>query len=233
MAQAVIEACGLGKNFGAMPVLRSVDLRVEAGGAAIVTGVNGAGKSTLIRLLAALSEPSAGRAMLFGEEARSLSAEKRRRLGLVTHQSFLYRELTARENLEFYGSLYGMRSARSAADRWLERVGLVAAADERVRGLSRGMEQRLSLARAMIADPDVLLMDEPFAGLDSQGVSIGVDLIKEAVARGCAVLITAHGPAGIEGLESQRLELNRGRLAVVKQETRTGRLRSLFGGSGA
>ena len=230
MPSAIIEARELGRNFGATPVLRAVDLRLERGGGAIVTGINGAGKSTLLKLLAGIAAPSGGHALLFGMEANRLPAADRRRIGLMTHQSFLYPNLTARENLEFYASLYELRSPGDAAERWLDRVGLAAAADERVRALSRGMEQRLSAARAMLHEPDALLMDEPFAGLDGSGVSIVAALIEEAIARKCAVLITAHGAPTIEGVDLERFELDRGRLIVPKPETRTGRLRSLLGG---
>ncbi len=218
MAQAIIEARGLGKNFGATPVLRAVGLKLEPGRGAIVSGINGAGKSTLLKLLAGLSAPSFGQAMLFGEESSRLPPDKRRRLGVMTHQSFLYPNLSARENLEFYASLYDVESPPIAAERWVERVGLAVAADERVRALSRGMEQRLSVARAMLAEPEALLMDEPFAGLDSQGVSIVAGLAKEAIERGCAVLITAHEAPGLEAMEFERLELNKGRLAPVRGE---------------
>jgi heme exporter protein A len=231
MLQAVVEARALGKNFGATPVLRAVDLKVEPTRGAIITGINGAGKSTLLKILAGLVAPSSGRAMLFGVESYRMPADYRRRLGLVTHQSFLYPNLTARENLEFYGALYEVHAPDLEADRWLDRVGLASAAGERVRALSRGMEQRLTIARALMTDPDVLLMDEPLAGLDSQGASIVAELIKEAIARRCAVLITAHGSAALEGLELERLELANGRLAAPREESRASRLRSLFGGS--
>ena|ERR1700674_1399859 len=230
MPPAIVEARRLAMNFGATPVLRAVDLHVEAGRGAIITGGNGAGKSTLLKLLAGVNSPSHGHALLFGTEARNLAAGDRRRVGLMTHQSFLYPNLTARENLEFYASLYELRSPRDAATRWLEQVGLAAAAGERVRALSRGMEQRLSAARAMIHEPDALLMDEPFAGLDSIGVSIVAALIKAAIARNAAVLMTAHGALAIEGVALERFELSRGCLAAPKPETRTGRLRSLLGG---
>jgi len=167
MTAALIEARALGKSFGPTPVLRDVNLSVEAGRGAAVVGANGAGKSTLIRLLAGLSAPSLGAAMLFGEPACSLKPALRRRVGLLSHQSFLYPNLTARENLEFYATLYGVEGVRAAAIEGLERVALGAAADARVRGFSRGMEQRLALARAMLARPDVLMLDEPFAALDA------------------------------------------------------------------
>ena len=119
--------------------------------------------------------------MLFGEPARSLKPELRRRVGLLSHQSFLYPNLTARENLEFYATLYGIEGASAAAVEWLERVALGAAADARVRGFSRGMEQRLAIARAMIARPDVLMLDEPFAALDADGAALAAALVREAM----------------------------------------------------
>ncbi len=222
MTAALIEARALGKSFGPTPILRDVSLTVEAGHGAAVIGANGAGKSTLIRLLAGLSAPSLGVAMLFGEPARSLKPELRRRVGLLSHQSFVYPNLTARENLEFYATLYGVEGAPAAAVEWLERVALGAAADARVRGFSRGMEQRLALARAMIARPDVLMLDEPFAALDADGAALAAALVREAMDRGCAVLASAHSASALEDLGFAVLTLSRGRLlraeaAAVRQ----------------
>jgi heme exporter protein A len=212
MTAALIEAGALGKSFGPTPVLRDVNLCVEAGCGTAVIGVNGAGKSTLIRLLAGLSAPSLGAALLFGEAARALRPALRRRVGLLSHQSFVYPNLTARENLEFYATLYGIEDARAAATEWLTRVALGVAADARVRGISRGMEQRLALARAMLAGPDVLILDEPFAALDPDGVALATALIGEAMARGCAVLASAHSPGAFEEIGLAIFMLNRGRL---------------------
>jgi heme exporter protein A len=212
MTAALIEARALGKSFGPVPVLRDVNVSVEAGCGAAVIGANGAGKSTLIRVLAGLSAPSRGVALLFGEPARTLMPALRRRIGLLSHQSFVYPNLTARENLEFYATLYGIEDARAAATEWLTRVALGVAADARVRGISRGMEQRLALARAMLAGPDVLILDEPFAALDPDGVALATALIGEAMARGCAVLASAHSPGAFEEIGLAIFMLNRGRL---------------------
>jgi heme exporter protein A len=212
MDAAPIEARALEITFGAIPILRRVNLAVPAGSVALIVGRNGAGKSTLIRLLAGLSAPTAGVAMLFGVPSRTLESAARRRLALVTHQSFLYPNLTARENLEFYAGLYTVGDGRAEIIRWLDRVGLTSAADARVRTFSRGMEQRLTLARAMLTRPDVLLMDEPFAALDADGVALVADLLREAVARRCAIVLTAHQPISIEGLEFDLYEIVRGRL---------------------
>jgi heme exporter protein A len=216
MTAALIEARALGKSFGPTPVLRDVNLCVEAGCGTAVIGANGAGKSTLIRLLAGLSAPSLGAALLFGEAARALRPALRRRVGLLSHQSFVYPNLTARENLEFYATLYGVEDARAAAIEWLERVALGPAAETRVRGFSRGMEQRLALARAMLARPDVLMLDEPFAALDADGAALAAALVAEAMGRGCAVLASAHSPGAFEEMGFAVLLLNRGR--VVRAE---------------
>jgi len=216
MDALLIEARGLNINFGAIPVLRGVNLAVPAATAAMIVGRNGAGKSTLVRLLAGLSAPTAGEAMLFGAPSRTLESAARRRLAIVTHQSFLYPNLTARENLEFYAELYSVADVRTEIPRWLDRVGLASAADARVRTFSRGMEQRLTLARALLTRPDVLLMDEPFAALDADGVALVADLLREAIARRCAIVLTAHQPIAIDGLEFDLYEIVRGRLLPLR-----------------
>jgi heme exporter protein A len=215
MEAALIEARGLDKTFGSVPILRGVDLAVPSASGAMVVGRNGAGKSTLVQILAGLSTPTAGEALLFGLPSRTLDADGRRRLSIVTHQSFLYPNLTARENLEFYGRLYGVAEARAEIARWIERVGLTAAADARVRTFSRGMEQRLTLARALLTRPDVLLMDEPFAALDTEGVAMVAGILREAIARGCAVVLTAHQPVAFDGLRFDLYEIARGRMLAL------------------
>ncbi len=212
MSAAPIEARALGKSYGVSPVLRDVTFSVEAGQGVAIVGANGAGKSTLIRLLAGLAAPSSGAALLLGAPARTLAPALRRRVGLVSHQSMLYPNLTARENLEFFAALHGVDNPAAAAREWLERVALGAAADMRARGLSRGMEQRLALARALIARPDVLMLDEPFAALDAEGAATASTLVGEAMARGCAVLASAHFADTLAQLGFAVRLLSRGRL---------------------
>jgi heme exporter protein A len=207
-----IEARALDKSFHHSPVLREVSFRVDAGAGALIIGRNGAGKSTLMRILAGLSSPSAGDALLFGAASRTLTPELRRRLGLVTHQSFLYPNLTARENLEFYAALYRLDPRRADISGWLARVGLDSAADDRVRTFSRGMEQRLGLARALLPAPDVLLMDEPFAALDTDGSAMVTALLAQALDRGCALVVTAHQPLALPATRFALYEIVRGRL---------------------
>lgn len=212
MKELPLEARQVGKTFGLSPVLRAVSLKVDRDECAIIVGRNGSGKSTLVRILAGLSSVSAGEALLFGQPARKLQPHDRRRLGVITHQSFLYPRLTARENLEFYAELYGLDRGPSRVGELLERIGLASVADERVSTFSRGMEQRLTLARATIAKPDVLLMDEPFAALDADGVEAAMGLIGEALDRGCAVVITAHEHFQFARLTFTSYALVRGRL---------------------
>jgi len=210
-----IEARCLDKSFGDSPVLRGVNLKLDRGAGAIIVGRNGSGKSTLLRVLAGLAAASAGQALLFGRPAQHAAPQDRRRLGVVMHQSFLYPGLTARENLQFSAALYGLAHRASEANRWLKLTGLSHMAEERVRTFSRGMEQRLSIARAMITSPEVLLMDEPLAALDADGVALVVGLTEEAIRRGCTVVLTAHEALRLERISVPVYELARGRLHLL------------------
>src|ERR1700675_2231092 len=124
MSAPVVETHSLAKTYGLAPVLREVDLRLLAGAGAFVIGGNGAGKSTLLRILAGLEAPSAGHALVFGQDTRKLASRYRRRLGMMAHQSYLYPNLTARENLEFFAELYSLIDPRTVAENWLPRVGV-------------------------------------------------------------------------------------------------------------
>jgi heme ABC exporter ATP-binding subunit CcmA len=231
MAAPVVETHALGKSFGLNPVLREIDFRLLPGRGALILGANGAGKSTLLAILAGLEAPTEGRALVFGVDTRRMSPRYRRRIGMLSHQSFLYPNLTARENLEFYAELYGVTDPRGAAGAWLEHVGLQKFADERVRGYSRGMEQRLAAARALIAEPALLLLDEPFASLDSDGVALMARLIGATLQRGGSLVASAHGVPEIPGAELELYLIERGKMAPFqeKEEVRRGRLRSLLG----
>jgi heme ABC exporter ATP-binding subunit CcmA len=218
MIHPPIQARKIGKTFGISPVLRGVTFKVEQGQGALIVGCNGSGKSTLVRILAGLSSVSAGEALLFGCPAQKLQPDNRRRIGLITHQSFLYPRLTARENLEFYAELYGCDHRPKMVRELLERIGLASVADERLSTFSRGMEQRLTLARATIAAPDALLMDEPFAALDREGIELASGLIEEALDRGCAVVMTAHEQIQVGGLAFPSYVLVRGRLSSTSAD---------------
>jgi len=165
-----LSARGLQVRFGASIALDGVDLDLAPGERVLLLGPNGAGKSTFLRAAAGLVRPTAGRLSIFGADPwRGDRAATRGRIGLLSHQTFLYDHLTAAENLIFYGRLYGLGTARADARRALDEVGLADRADDPVRELSRGMQQRAAIARALLHAPGLLLLDEPFTGLDAAG----------------------------------------------------------------
>ena len=161
----MVEAEGLGKRYGWTWALRGVDLEVGPGERVLVFGPNGAGKTTLLKLIAGILRPSEGRVKVGGAD----DLEMRRKVGMVGHRPLFYGKLTVRENLSFYGKLYGVPRLRYRTEELLERVGLRHMADLPCEVLSRGMAQRLSLAKALLHDPPVLLLDEPFSGMDPEG----------------------------------------------------------------
>lgn len=164
MSGLAIEARGVGKRFGRAVALRDVDLDLPAGTSLALLGANGAGKSTLLRLMAGLARPSRGELRVAGLEAGQ--REARARVGLIADSTFLYPQLSARENLLFAARLYGVADPSQRARLLLEREGLAAVAERRAGAFSRGMAQRLSIARGLVHDPEILLLDEPFNGLD-------------------------------------------------------------------
>ncbi len=159
------------RHYGGVAALDGIDLTVAAGESVLLLGANGAGKTTLLRLLALLARPTAGEYLLFGEPTRRGGDRlaQRRRLGFLAHQSWLYEHLTAEENLRFHAGLYALPPDRTAIETALDAVGLLARRADAVRTYSRGMQQRLALARVLLHRPDLLLLDEPFTGLDREG----------------------------------------------------------------
>jgi heme exporter protein A len=212
MSAAVIETRALGRRFAGVRALHALDLTVHAGEAVAVFGPNGAGKSTLLRLLATLLRPTAGALRLFERPVNDGGASARRRVGFLSHQSFLYPDLTPAENLDFYAHMFRVSKPVERVRALIERVGLTGWAHRPVRTLSRGLEQRCALARALVHEPDLLLLDEPFTGLDVDASTMLAGMLREAHASGTTLLMTTHDMA--RGLEICRraLILTRGRL---------------------
>ena len=188
----LIDAVGVARRFGARWVLRGGSLDVSRGESVGLLGANGSGKSTLLRILATLLRPTAGRAELCGYDVVKDADNVRRSIGLLSHAPGLYDDLSARENLRFALSMLERPNDSVAIDEVLARVGLEGVRDTRVRGFSAGMQRRLALARLILARPRVLLLDEPYANLDTDGVSVVNATIAETVNGGGAALVVLH-----------------------------------------
>ena len=193
----MISARSLEKRYGEKQVLHGVDVELPEGGFLLVTGRNGSGKSTLLRLFAGLLRPSGGELSIRAERAA---------IGYLGHESLVYRELTALENLELFGRLYRVPERRERIGMLLERYGLWDARHERVAAYSRGMQQRLALCRALLHDPALLLLDEPFAGLDGEGAALLDRELGEL--RGTRTLaVSSHQPERLAPLATAVLDL--------------------------
>jgi ABC-type multidrug transport system ATPase subunit len=193
----VIRARGVERRYGDKRVLRGVEFDVPADGFLVVTGPNGSGKTTLLRLCAGLAVPSRGEL--------DVSVE-RGRIGYLAHEPLVYRELTALENLDLYGRLYRVPERRERTGMLLERFGLWEARHERAGSYSRGMLQRLALCRTLLHEPTLLVLDEPYTGLDEEGAEL-LDRELEERHAAAAFVVTTHEPARVERFASARLAL--------------------------
>ena len=199
MADApLVRATGLERSFGHRRVLRGLSFELERGGALLVTGPNGSGKTTLLRLLVGLAAPTRGTLEV---------ALGRAQLGFVGHEPLLYRELTALETLDLFVRLYRIPERRERIGMLLERFGLWDARGERVSTFSRGMTQRLALCRAMLHDPELLVLDEPHSALDAEGAAL-LDHELETLAGRATLVVATHEPARLEPLATARLALD-------------------------
>jgi heme exporter protein A len=198
------------KRFGLKTVLRGVDFEVQPGEFVALLGPNGAGKTTFLRILASLSRPSLGEVNIAGYPLPNQAAQVRARLGVVSHLPLLYGDLTAEENLRFYGRMYGISHLEQRITEVLEMVGLAARRRDLVRTYSRGMQQRLAIGRAILHDPDVVLFDEPYTGLDQDASSMLDDVLKTVAADGRTVVMTSHDLARAEDLATRFDILSRG-----------------------
>ena len=202
------------KRFGLKPVLRGVDFEVQPGEFVALLGPNGAGKTTFLRILASLSRPTLGEVSIAGYQLPNEASQVRARLGVVSHLPLLYGDLTAEENLRFYGRMYGLTDLEQRIAEVLEMVGLEARRRDLVRTFSRGMQQRLAIGRAVLHDPDVVLFDEPYTGLDQDASSMLDEVLKTVAAKGRTVVMTSHDLARAEDLATRFDILSRGVIAA-------------------
>ena len=208
------------KYFGDYPALRGASLEVAQGACVALIGRNGAGKTTLQRILASLSKPSKGDVKLLGLEARS--TEARSRIGYLGHGIGVYDDLSAYENLILFGQLMNVPDTKAAAEAALERVGLTRVRDGFAREFSRGMRQRLAVARAFLHNPEILLLDEPFTSLDDRAIAVLHELLRDALNKGATIVMSTHQIREAMELATQVALLERGK--IVHAGPRTGEM---------
>ncbi|MFC2041286.1 ABC transporter ATP-binding protein [Chloroflexota bacterium] len=212
-----IKTRGLTKSFGHRLALQGIDLQVRSGETMAILGPNGAGKTTLIKVVATIMNPSSGSVFIDGVPIKNNAEGIRSKMGVVTHQTFLYSNLTAYENLEFYSRMYDVPRTGGRIHQVLDMVGMASQYFERVGNLSRGMQQRLSLARAVLHDPAIMLLDEPETGLDQESIAILRQILQaEGGGKRTAILTTHNLERGFEFCDCLVI-LNKGK--IVYQES--------------
>jgi len=202
---------GVWKFYGDYPALRNVNLQAEPGACLALIGRNGAGKTTLLRTIAGFARPGKGKIAIFGDSPRDTRA--RRKMGYIGHGISVYDELSAMENLVLYGKLYALPDPKKSALEWLQRTGLERVKDGLVREFSRGMRQRLAVARAFLHEPKVLLLDEPFTALDDRAIAVLQTVLREALAEGKTIVMSTHQLREALELATHVALLNRGQVA--------------------
>ena len=220
MTDVIVETRALTKRYGGLDVLRAVSLALPEGSRTALIGANGAGKTTLLALLSTLVAPSEGDATIAGHSLRARPAELRRAIGVLAHRPMLYEELTPQENLGFFARLYGLDDAETRIEELLRTVGIWNRRHEAVSVLSRGMHQRLALARALLHRPAILLADEPETGLDPEGVEMLDELVLRAP--GLTVIAATHRVDRIESWATGLVRLDRGRAVEDTASVMTG-----------
>ena len=215
---AAIEIDGIWKFYGDYAALRDITLSIQPGTCTALLGRNGAGKTTLLRTIAGLSRSARGKITIYGDDVRT--PETRFRLGVLGHSIGIYDELSAMENLRLFASLYDLQNAEASAMKWLERVGLERVAHGLVREFSRGMRQRLAVARAFLHDPQVLLLDEPFTALDDRAIAVLQTVLRGALSDGKTVVMSTHQLREALELATHVVLINRGKMAYQGERTR-------------
>jgi heme ABC exporter ATP-binding subunit CcmA len=214
---AALDVEGVWKFYGDYPALRNIQLAAPEGSCLALIGRNGAGKTTLLRIIAGFTKAGRGQIRIFGNDPRD--REARRRMGFLGHGISVYDELSATENLALFGRLYGLPHPRRVALEWLERTGLERVKDGLVREFSRGMRQRLAVARAFLHEPSVLLLDEPFTALDDRAIAVLQGLLRSALQRGATIIMSTHQLREALELATHVALLNRGQIAFHGDRT--------------
>jgi heme exporter protein A len=212
----MLELKKMTKMLGDKLVLRNITLSLGKGEILAVIGPNGAGKSTFFKCTVGLLQPTSGEIFLDGELVKKNSSQVKQRIGFLGHESFLYNNLSPLENLKFYGKLYKVKNLESKANALLKEVGLHLFRDMPIRSFSRGMMQRLAIARVLLPEPDILMLDEPHTGLDQEAVALLNAIIKSKRDSGTSVLIISHDFEQVHALADRAALLKKGKIVSTK-----------------
>jgi len=218
-SECMVEVKGIGRSFGNIVALEGIDLRVKKGEFLTIIGPNGAGKTTLIKILSTLMKPSSGEGRIAGFDLREEEEALRKNIGMISHHTFLYENLTAHENLKFYGGLYEVENIEKEIKRVIGEVGLETRLYDTVRTFSRGMKQRLSIARSIIHDPSLLLLDEPYTGLDQWSERRFKNILRRFHQEGKTIIMTTHNLSSSLELGDRVIILSSGKI-LHEQEVR-------------
>ncbi|WP_406657188.1 ABC transporter ATP-binding protein [Methanolobus sp. ZRKC2] len=217
---AIISARGIQKSFGNHKALRNIDLELFKGESVAIFGPNGAGKTTLLKVLSTIITPTKGDVTVNGTDVKKNPSSVREMVGVISHETYLYDELTARENLKFFGNMYGLEKSRleERINELLEQVGLNQRADDRVGSFSRGMKQRLSIARALVHRPVILFMDEPYTGLDHQSAEAFENVLKILDRDNVTKIMVSHNIERAMHLCDRLLVMDRGEIVYDRMK---------------
>ncbi len=219
MGKELISLQKVGKKYGHITALNDVSFEIESNSFVVIFGANGAGKSTLLKILSHQTRNTTGSVLYSGVPLNKLDDDFRAKFGVISHQPFVYENLSALENLEFYGRLYGVKNIAEKAKELLKKVDLFHRRDDVVRTFSRGMLQRISIARALVHDPEIIFLDEPYTGLDSVATLTLTNLLKEQLGDNKTIVMVTHDlKIGLE-LASNVLVMNKGKLVYNKQKS--------------
>ncbi|NIP38745.1 MAG: ABC transporter ATP-binding protein [Candidatus Dadabacteria bacterium] len=214
----MISVTNLNKTYGGTAALKGLDFKISKGEFVLIFGPNGAGKSTVLKTLSTLLAPTDGKILIYNTDIYDKSNDIRKNIGFVSHEPFLYENLSAQENLVFFAELYGVNNPEIRANDLLKTLQLESRADELVTNYSRGMKQRVALGRALIHEPDILFLDEPFSGLDLIGSSIITDILNKLKLKGKTIIMSTHSFDDCADLADRILVLNNGEIALETNE---------------
>jgi heme exporter protein A len=222
-----LESQDIQKKFGHFTALGGVTMQIPRGEFVTLFGRNGAGKTTFLKIAATLMRPTHGSLRIEGIDTRKEPEQARRRIGFLSHNTFVYRDLSALENLKFFSRLYGVDASQDRLMGLLERVGLRRRANDVVRAFSRGLQQRIGIARVLLHNPELILLDEPYTGLDGQAVAMLNEVLDEIVAAGRTVILTTHDLEQGLRAATRAMIMDRGKI-VLSGEARDPAIREAY-----